>query len=165
MTSFEHELLDSCEFSLIPPDGLSAVISANSRLLFSTKSVVAYAKKQSLSAIFEWVEKERGWFLYAGDYPTGWEKRVKVTNISVPVKKSSAPRSAKPKSAKKGDDSSKTCSDIVPFEGDLPPIVNIVLESSPPPSTHTHSNRHPIVGKSKPTAPRPSADAPPSSKT
>ena len=30
----------------------------------------------------------------------GWEKRVKVTNVSVPVKKSSA----KSKSAKKGDD-------------------------------------------------------------
>ena len=43
-----------------------------------------------------------------------------MTNISMPVKQSSAPWSAKPKFAKKGDDSSKTCLDIVPFEGDLP---------------------------------------------
>ena len=59
MTSFEQELLGSREFSLIPPDGLSAIISANPWLLLPTKSVVAYARKQSRSAIFEWVEKER----------------------------------------------------------------------------------------------------------
>ena len=59
MTSFEQELLGSREFSLIPPDGLSAIISANPWLLLLTKSVVAYARKQSRSAIFEWVEKER----------------------------------------------------------------------------------------------------------
>lgn len=100
--------------------------------------------------MFEWVKKERGWFWYAGGYPTGWEKRVKVTNISVPVKKSFAPWSAKPKSAKKGDESSKTCSDIVPFEGDLPPIGNIVLKSSPPPFARTRSSRCPIAGKFRP---------------
>ena len=66
---------------------------------------------------------------------------MKVTNISVPVKKSSTPQSAKSKSAKKGDNSSKTCSDIVPFEGDLPPVGNIVLESSPPPFARTRSSR------------------------
>ena len=87
-----------------------------------------------------------------------------MTNLFVLVKKSSAPRSAKPKSAKKGDDSSETCSDIVPFKGVLPPIGNIALESSLP-STHTHSSRRPIVGKSRPTASRPSVDAPPSSRT
>ena len=130
-------MLGSCGFSLIPPDGLSAVISTNPRLLIPTKSMVVYAKKQSRSAIFEWVEKERGWFWYAGDYPAGWEKRVKVTNISILVKKSSA----KSKSSKKGDDSFETCSDIVPFESDLPPVGNIVLESSPPPSAHTRSSR------------------------
>ena len=59
MTSFEQELLGSREFSLIPPDGFSAIISANPWLLLPTKSVVAYARKQSRSAIFEWVEKER----------------------------------------------------------------------------------------------------------
>ena len=95
----------------------------------------------------------------------GWEKRVQVTNISVPVKKSSAPWSAKPKFVKKGDNSSETCSDIVPFEGDLPLVGNIVLESSLPPFACTRSSRHPTVGKFRPTAPRPSADTPPSSKT
>ena len=45
MTLFEQELLGSHEFSLIPPDGLSAVIFANFRLHLPTKFVVAYAKK------------------------------------------------------------------------------------------------------------------------
>ena len=133
MTSFEQELLGNHGFSLIPLDGLSVVISANPQLLVPTKSVVAYAKKQSRFAIFKWVEEERGWFWYAGDYPTGWEKRMKVTNISVPMKKSSA----KAKSTKKGDDSSETCSNIVPLESDLPPVGNIVLKRSPPPFAHT----------------------------
>ena len=53
MTSFEQELLGSRGFSLIPPDGLSAIISSNPRLLLLTKSMVVYAKKQSQSAIFE----------------------------------------------------------------------------------------------------------------
>ena len=96
MTSFEQELLGSRMFSLIPSDGLNAVISTNPWLHLHTKSMVAYARKQSRSAIFEWVEKERGWFWCAGDYPMSWEKRMKVTNISVPVKKSSTPRSTKP---------------------------------------------------------------------
>ena len=95
--------------------------------------------------MFEWVKKERGWFWYAGGYPTGWEKRVKLTNISVPVKKSFAPWSAK-----KGDDSSKTCSNIVPFKGDLPSIGNTVLKSSPPPFARTCSSRCPTAGKSRP---------------
>ena len=86
---------------------------------------------------------------------------MKVTNVSMPVKKSSA----KSKSAKKGDDSSETCSDIVPFEGDFPPIGNIVLESSLRPFAHIHSNRRPIAGKSRPTTLRSFVDAPPSSRT
>ena len=52
----------------------------------------------------------------------------------------------------------------MPFEGDLPPVGNIIFESSPF-STRTYSNRHPIASKSRPTAPRPSADASPSSRT
>uniref|UniRef100_A0A7N2RDL2 Uncharacterized protein n=1 Tax=Quercus lobata TaxID=97700 RepID=A0A7N2RDL2_QUELO len=80
------------------------------------------------------------------------------------VKKSSTSRYAKPKPAKKGDDSSKTYSDIMPFEGGLPLMDNIVLESSPLPSAHTCSNKRPTAGKSKSTALRPSTDAP-SSKT
>ena len=90
MTSFEKELMGSRGFSLVPPDGLSAIISANPLLLLPFKSVLAYARKQSCSAIFEWDEEKRGWYWHAGDYPLGWEKRVKVTNISVSIKKGPA---------------------------------------------------------------------------
>ena len=93
MTSFEKELLGSCGFSLIPPDGLHAIISANSRFLLLTKSVVAYARKQSQSAIFEWPAKKNGWYLYANEYPTDWEKKLKVVNLPTPVKKGSVSRS------------------------------------------------------------------------
>ena len=85
-----------------------------------------------------------------------------MTNIAMLVKKSFVTWSTKPKFAKKGNDSSETCSDIVPFKGNLPPIGNIVLESSPP-FDHTHSSRHHTVGKSRPIASRPSANAPPTS--
>ena len=53
MTLFEQELLGNRGFSLIPPDGFSAVIFANPWLFLPTKSVVVYAKKQSWSAIFK----------------------------------------------------------------------------------------------------------------
>ena len=95
----------------------------------------------------------------------GWEKKVKVVNLPMPTKKESMSQSAKPKLPKKGDESFETCSDIVPFEGVLPPIGNIVLEGSPPPSARTRSSRRPTAGKSRPATPWPSADAPPSSKT
>ena len=62
MISFEQELLGRRGFSLIPPDGLNAIISANPQLLLPSKSVVAYARKQSQSAIFKWDAEERGWF-------------------------------------------------------------------------------------------------------
>ena len=45
MALFEQELLGSHEFSLIPLDGLNAVIFANFQLHLPTKFVVAYAKK------------------------------------------------------------------------------------------------------------------------
>ena len=45
MTSFEQELMGSRGFSLIPLNGLSAVISTNPRLLLPSKSVLAYARK------------------------------------------------------------------------------------------------------------------------
>ena len=89
-------------------------------------------------------------YLYSSEYPTGWEKKVKVVNLPALGKKGLVSRSAKPKSIKRGDDSSKTCSDIVPYGSGLPPIGNIVLEGSPPPSTHTHSGRHPTISKPKP---------------
>ena len=90
MTSFEQELMGSRGFTLVPPDGLSAVISINPQLLLPSKSVLAYAKKQNRFAIFEWDEEKRGWHWHAGDYPPSWEKKVKVTNISAPSKKGPA---------------------------------------------------------------------------
>ena len=70
MTLFEQKLLGSCGFSLIPHDGLHVVISTNPRLLLPTKFVVVYARKQSRFTIFKWQAKEKGWFLYASEYPT-----------------------------------------------------------------------------------------------
>ena len=90
MTSFEQELLGSCGFSLIPPDRLGMVISANSRLLLPSKSVLAYVRKQGWSAILEWDEEGGGWYWHAGDYPSGWEKKVKITNLSALGKKGPA---------------------------------------------------------------------------
>ena len=74
-------------FSLIPPNGLNMVISANPRLLLPSKSVLAYTRKQNPSAIFEWDEEKKEWYWHAGEYPPGWEKKVKVTNIPAPSKK------------------------------------------------------------------------------
>ena len=85
--------------------------------------VVAYARKQSRSAIFEWQEKEKRWYLYTGEFPFSWEKKMKVVNLSTPTKKGSVSRTAKPKFAKKGDDSSETCSNIVPYKAGLPSLV------------------------------------------
>ena len=90
---------------------------------------------------------------------------MRVMNLPTPAKKGSVSQSAKPKSTKRRDDSSETCSNIIPYKDGLPPIGNIVLEGSSPPSTYTHSNRHPAKSKPKPFAPRPSMDAPPSSRT
>ena len=103
--------------------------------------------------------------MYAGEYPMCWKKKVKGVSLPLPMKKGSMSRSAIPKSTKRGDDSSKICSDIFPYEGGLPSIGNIVLKAFPPPSTRTRSSRQPITGKPKPSAPRPSIDAPPSSMT
>ena len=61
MTSFEQELIGSRGFSPIPPDELNMVISANPQLLLPSKFVLAYARKQNWSTIFEWVEENRGW--------------------------------------------------------------------------------------------------------
>ena len=85
---------------------------------------------------------------------------MKVRNLFVPMKKGSVSQSTK-----KVDDSSETCLYIVLFEGGLPLIGSIVLESSPPPFTPTYSSRHPVTGKSRPATLRPSTDAPSSSKT
>ena len=90
---------------------------------------------------------------------------MKVVNLPALVKKGLVSRFAKPKSAKKGDDFSETCSDIVPYEGSLLSVGNIVLEGSPSPSAYTRSNRCPTVGKPKLATPRLSMYAPPSSKT
>ncbi|KAK9998115.1 hypothetical protein SO802_017718 [Lithocarpus litseifolius] len=65
-----------------------------------------------------------------------------VLNLPAPAKKGLVSRFTKPKSTKRGDDSSETYSNIVPYEGGLPPI-----------------------GKPKPVAPQPSMDAPLTSRT
>ena len=101
MTSFKQELIGSRGFSLIPPEGLGMVVSPNPRLLLPSKSVLAHAKKQNRSAIFEWDEEEKGWYWHAGVYPRGWEKMVKVINVPAPVKKGpiKLKSASKPKSA------------------------------------------------------------------
>ena len=71
MTSFEKELVGSHGFSLVPPDGLSVVISVNPRLLLPSKSVLAYARKQSRFVIFEWDEEKIGWYWHADAYTPG----------------------------------------------------------------------------------------------
>ena len=164
MTSFGQELLGGHGFSLIPPEGLHAIIFSNPWLLLPTKSVVAYARKQSRSAIFEWQRKEKGWYLYAGVYLASWEKKVKVVNLPPPSKKGLVSRTAKPKSTKRGDDSFEIYSDIIPYESGLPPISNIILEGSPPPFARTRSSRR-STSKPKPFALRPGMDAAPSSRT
>ena len=60
MTTFVDELAGSRGFSLIPPDGLGIVVSVNPRLLLPSKSILAYARKQSLSTIFEWDAGKKG---------------------------------------------------------------------------------------------------------
>ena len=116
--------------------------------------MLAYAKKQGWSAILEWDEEGGGWYWHASDYPPGWEKRVKITNLSTPGKKGPA----KPKSTKKGVE-------VMPFESDLPPIGRIVLKVSSPSSARTRSSACLAASKPKSTAPRPSTDASPSNRT
>ena len=71
MTSFEKELIGSRGFSLVPPNGLSAIILSNPRLLLPSKFVLAYTEKQNQSTIFEWDKKKKGRHWHAGDYPPG----------------------------------------------------------------------------------------------
>ena len=66
---------------------------------------------------------------------------MKVVNLPVSMKKGLASNYAKPKFAKKGGDAFEACSDIVPYKGGLPPIGNIVLESTPPPFARARSTR------------------------
>ena len=67
MTSFEKELIGSRGFSLVPPDGLSAIILVNPQLLLPSKSVLAYAKELNWCAIFEWDKEKRAWHWHASD--------------------------------------------------------------------------------------------------
>ena len=115
MTLFEQELVGSRGFSLIPLEGLGMVVSPNPRLLLPSKFVLAYANKQTQSAIFEWDEEEKGWYWHAGVYPPGWEKKVKVVNIPAPVKKgpiklksASKPKPATPRPLVKATPASRT---------------------------------------------------------
>ena len=90
---------------------------------------------------------------------------MKVVNLPPPSKKGLVSRTTKPKSTKRGDDSSEIYSNIIPYESGLPPIGNIVLEGSPPSSARTRSSRRSIASKPKPSALRPGMDALPSSRT
>ena len=107
--------------------------------------------------------------MYAGEFPSGWEKKVKVMNLPIPAKKGLVSWTDKPKSAKRSDVSFETCSDLVPYKGGLPPIDSIVLESSLPPFARTCSNRCSTASKPRTSilrpSLRPSVDAPPSSRT
>lgn len=139
MTSFSKELLGGRGFSLVPLEGLHSIIFLNPWLLLPNRSVIAYARKQNRSAIFEWRDKEQGWFWYVSEFLRGWDKKLKMVNLPASTKKGSASKSTKPKPAKKGGDISKACLDLVPYKGGLPPTGNIFLESTPPPSTKTRS--------------------------
>ena len=119
MDSFVTELAGSRGFSLIPPEGLSTVASANPRLLLPSRAILAYARKQSRSAIFEWDAEKRGWFWHAGDYPPSWEKKVKVINLPAPSEKVPV----KPRSAAKFKSASKTkLATPLPPAGALPAV-------------------------------------------
>ena len=76
MTTFKNKLVGSYSFSLIPPDGLSMVVSVNPRLLLPSKSTLAYARRQNRSAIFEWDAEKEGWYWLAIILPVG-RKRLK----------------------------------------------------------------------------------------
>lgn len=78
-----------------------------------------------------------------------------MVNLLALTKKGLVSGTAKPKSAKKDNDSSKTCFNIVPYKKGLPPIGNIVLESSPSPSAHTYSNRLSTAVKLRPPTSKP----------
>ena len=88
-----------------------------------------------------------------------------MVNFPILTKKGLVSQTTKPKSTKRDDDSFKTFFDLISYKGGLLPFGNIVLKSFPPPSAHTCSNRRSTVSKPKPFAPRPSMDAPPSSRT
>ena len=90
---------------------------------------------------------------------------VKVVNLPTPIKKGLVSQFAKPKSVEKGDDSSETCFDIVPYKEGLSPISNIVLKSSPPPSVKTRSSRRSTAARPKPPTLKPSVDTPLHSRT
>ena len=88
-----------------------------------------------------------------------------VSILRVGKRKGLVSRTAKTKSAKRGDDFSETYSDIVPYGSSLPPTGNIVLKSSPPPFAHTHSSRRSTTNKPKLSTLKPVMDAPPSNRT
>ena len=90
---------------------------------------------------------------------------MKVVNLPTPIKKGLVSQFAKPKSVEKGDDSSETCFDIVPYKEGLSPISNIVLKSSPPPSVKTRSSRRSTAARPKPPTLKPSVDTPLHSRT
>ena len=114
--------------------------------------------------MFTWQTKKKGWYLYTGEYPTGWEKKVKVVSLLQLVKKGLSSKSANLKSTKKGKGVTvgafETCFDIVPSRGDFSPIGSIVLECTAPLSTRTPSTWKFAMAKSKPPLSRQPLNAP-----
>ena len=76
-----------------------------------------------------------------------------MVNLLEPMKKGLASKSAKPKPTKKGGDTFKVCSDMVPYQGGFPPIGSIVLESMPPSSARARSTRRSVAAQTKPPTP------------
>lgn len=125
--------------------------------------------RQGWAGIFEWCEGQQDWFWYDGDFPQGWEKKVKISNAPPSTsKKSSTYRSTKPKSAKKSKgvatSTPTVCFDIVPYGEKLPPIGNIVLDETPL-VLKTRIARKSTIVNSKPPLPKQPLDATPSSRT
>ena len=108
--------------------------------------------------------KTTGIVLYAREFPLSWEKKVKVVSLLQLVKKGLSSKSTNLKSTKncKGVTvgAFETCFDIVPSRGDFPPIGSIVLESTSPFSTRTHSTWKFAMAKSKPPLSRQPLNAP-----
>ena len=88
-----------------------------------------------------------------------------VVNLPTPTKKGFVSQTFKPKSAKKGDNSFKACSDIGPYKEGLPLISNIAFESSPHPSAKAHSSKRSTTARPRPPTLKPFVDAPLSSRT
>ena len=97
---------------------------------------------------------------------------MKVVNLLPSIlKKSSASKPTKSKTTKKGKGIVTGTLKVdfffflVPYVGNLSPVGNTILESTPSPAVRSRSTRKFATVKPKPPLPRQPLDAPPSSKT